>query len=45
MRNLHMSLEQVLTNEALAQERRTDGANIRLEPRVAGHVPLALVLA
>lgn len=45
MRNLHMPLEQVLTNEALAQERRTDCADVRFEPRVAGQMPLALVLA
>lgn len=45
MSNFHVPLEKILTNEILLQEWGADGARVRFEAGVTGHVPLAFVLA
>lgn len=45
MSYFHVPLQQILTNEILLQECRTNEAGVRLEACMTRHMPLAFVLA
>lgn len=45
MGHLDVPLQEILADETLVLKGCADGASVRLDPDVAGHVPLALVLA